>query len=189
MDLILLANLVVESCKYLPPILVLSLKRIHIHLGKLWKFWQVVVSLYYSDKGLDLCQYARIYFCALICSSCYYWFCSFSYSFPFLTENQIHASNNPMEHGTNGTNCHQEWPGLFSIRKETSLVNNIVRLIWWGSNNDKRRYSSWWERWLSARLWLSVNGMHVLLRESSWFIIKDHQHAWPARHKSGRAQN
>mgnify|MGYP006198698911 CR=1 FL=1 len=124
--------------------------------------------------GLDLCRHARIYFCALICSSCYCWFCSFSYSFPFLTENQIHSLNNPMEHETNGTNCHQEcWPGLFSIRKETLLVDNIAWLRWWGSNNDKWRDSSWWERWLSARLWLSVNGMHVLLWESSWFIINN----------------
>jgi hypothetical protein len=59
------------------------------------------------------------------------------------------------------------------MRKETLLVDNIARLWWWGSNNDKWRYSSWWERWSSARLWLSMNGMHVLLWESSWFIINN----------------
>ena len=32
-----------------------------------------------------------------------------------------------MEHGMNGTNCHQEWPGLFFIREEMLLVNNIEK--------------------------------------------------------------
>ena len=31
---------------------------------------------------------------------------------PFVTENQLQVSNNLMEHGTNGTTCHQEHLGL-----------------------------------------------------------------------------
>jgi hypothetical protein len=31
---------------------------------------------------------------------------------PFITENQLQVSNKLMEHGTNGTTCHQEHLGL-----------------------------------------------------------------------------
>ena len=131
MDLVLLVNLV-ESCRYLPPYPCCTFTETNRHSP-----WQAFDN---SDKS-SLCTIRTwAWFYAdmqgftsvpcLICLSCCCWFCSFSYSFPFLTENQIHASNNPMEHGLKGTNCHQEWPGLFSIRKETLLVDNEARLRW-----------------------------------------------------------
>jgi hypothetical protein len=107
MDQILLV-LFVETCRYLSPFLVFWLKlvdKIHhskllaILTNRLFMFRHGHCWIYADGQGLPSmpCMLALLPFVVFL-----------SIRSPFVTENQLRVSNKLMEHGTNGTTCHQE---------------------------------------------------------------------------------
>ena len=106
MDQILLV-LFVETCRYLSPFLVFWLKLVdRIHHSKLLAILTNRLFMFrhghwiYADRqGLPSvpCLLVLLPFVVFL-----------SIRSPFITENQLQVSNKLMEHGTNGTTCHQE---------------------------------------------------------------------------------
>jgi len=106
MDQILLV-LFVETCRYLSPFLVFWLKLVdRIHHSKLLAILRNRLFMFrhghwiYADRqGLPSvpCLLVLLPFVVFL-----------SIRSPFVTENQLQVSNKLMEHGTNGTTCHQE---------------------------------------------------------------------------------
>ena len=159
----------VETCRFLAPILVLLLKLVDIiHLSKLLAILTncLFISghalwLYADGQGFTSVPWLVVCIVLVILLPSYFLFCHWQA-----------ISNIQQAHGMNGSNCHYPPRSRTQWGRHCWLIIIIARHWWRGTNNGKQRYSSWWVKWLNARLWLSIHGMCCPESHDNWMLTR-----------------